>query len=125
MGTSYEMYIANNWWQKVRTNLDAVTQVIVRDIERVDYSQVASITATLRQAYNNIKQVRCPDEADEIFTNLTRAILYLRMAYEEYYSGREDRAQRNLEDARYHTIQLQVNLVQNAIIENFGAVASF
>lgn len=122
MRTSYEMCITNNWWEKVRGNIELLKQLIGRDVEYTDYSQTATITRGLFKAYNNIKQVRCPEEADELYTNVTRAVLYLRMAYEEYYSGREDRAQRNLEDARYHTIQLQVNLVQNAIVENFGAM---
>jgi hypothetical protein len=69
------------WWIAIRPIVNSFAEVIQQS-PMLRFEDADEIASQLKELYNAVQQVYCPDEANEAYTHLTRAMLNLFMCYE-------------------------------------------
>lgn len=123
MFNQYKSELTKQWWTQVSNSVDVLRCYILDDLSQMEHLEKKDFIRTLQSAYQDVQKTRCPDAADSLYTHLTRALLNLRMAHQEYSPYNDSRAREYLRDARQHAIQLQNELMNHAIIFSLAIAA--
>jgi hypothetical protein len=69
------------WWINIQPCVETFSRLL-QESPMLNFENAATIAHELKDLYGGIQQASCPDEADEIYTHLTHAIMNLFMCYQ-------------------------------------------
>lgn len=80
MNYSSEMTDLVLWCEQVHEEIVLIAHLVD---EKPQANEASQKIASLRSLYENLKSSNQPDSADHLYNHLTRAVLHLRLSYEE------------------------------------------